>query len=306
MNTWHIFVFSYNRGIYLQNCLDSIKKCNLTIDVTIIDDNSDDEETVNILNALNSTEGFTVVKPSVQENLEKRLGGLYGNMNLAIEIAKKEQKEHVIFIQDDMQFVRKINTDDLTKIELIFEQNQDIQQIQSCFLRRLAKARIKSHLTSVDNGSHLVWDSGSGPHSNFAAVGIYYVPRLTKIHGPFIAGERANNKVAIQNSIKLAQLYQPFMMWLPYSTSYTRKNTKYSTILIEKLANCGFYPINIMSDSTYQRMLENKDNTLPLAEDWLEVPKLSNKIEWSFSAGVINLFARGGFRRVIAKLLWKL
>jgi len=306
MNSWHIFVFSFNRGIFLKNCLDSIKQCGLNIDVTVIDDNSDDPATHKILNTVEMDYGFELIKAEKSKTLEKRLGGLYGNMNMALAISKKKEKDYMLFIQDDMQFVRKVEPEDLSIIEKVFDDFEDIQQIQSCFLKNLMVDRYKSLLSPLKENKCFVLDGNASDHGAFSAVGVFYVPRFEKINGSFVAGERENHKISLRNNVKLAQLKHPFMMWLPYSTTYQSKKLNLKHKIIETIAQCGFYPIDIMDDATYKNMIDNKQEKLPIAEHWLKVDGLSTYPTWCFSAGVINLFARGGLRRKIAKLLWKL
>ena len=306
MNSWHIFVFSFNRGIFLKNCLDSIKQCCLNIDVTVIDDNSDDPATHKILNTVEMNYGFELIKAEKSKTIEKRLGGLYGNMNMALAISKKKDKDYMLFIQDDMQFVRKVEPEDLSIIEKVFDDFDDIQQVQSCFLKNLQIEHYKSHLSHIKANNCFISDNDVDDLSAFSDVGIFCVPRFEQKNEVFLAGERENNKKALQCNVRLAHLERPFMMWLPYGTSYQSKKLNLKHKIIETIAQCGFYPIDIMDDATYQNMIDNEQEKLPIAEHWLKADGLSNYPTWCFSAGVINLFARGGLRRKIAKLLWKL
>ncbi|MFT6835563.1 MAG: glycosyltransferase involved in cell wall biosynthesis [Francisellaceae bacterium] len=306
MEAWHIFVFSYNRGVFLQNCLDSIKKCCLSIDVTVIDDNSDDHKTIEILNDVEFKYEFELIKASNEDIQEKRLGGLYGNMNTALEVAKIKSKKYVIFIQDDMQFVRQLYQSDFDIVEKIFGDFDDIQQVQSCFLKNLQVDHYKEHLTHIKTNNCFISDNDVDDLSAFSDVGIFCVPRFEQNNGVFIAGERENNKKALQCNVRLAHFERPFMMWLPYGTSYQSKKLNLKNKIIETIAQCGFYRIDIMDDATYKNMINNKQKKLPIAEHWLKADGLSNYPTWCFSAGTINLYARGGLRRIIAKLLWKI
>lgn len=306
MNKWHIFLFSFNRGIFLHNCLNSIETCIPDIDVTVIDDNSDDEETKKILEHIESDGKFDVIRPNIANIQKKRLGGLYENMNMAMRIAKEKNKTYVVFIQDDMQFVRKVNLEDLSTVETIFNSFEDIQQIQSCFLKRLGLESYEKKLIYKPNEKCYILDNKADDLSAFSDVGIFHAPRFEGIHKSFAAGERKNNEIALHNNIKLAQLELPFMMWLPYPTSYKRKKLNLKTLIIEKIAQCDFYPIDILQASQWNIMLNNNKSKLPIAETILTSDRLNNVPTWSFSYGVINLFARGGWRRKLALLLWKL
>lgn len=306
MENWHIFVFSFNRSLFLKNCLDSIKKCCSGIDVTVIDDNSDDLETKKVLAKVESGYGFNLVNNDPEDMLEKRLGGLYSNMNLALRVAKGKNKKYVIFIQDDMQFVRKLKREDFNLIESVFSRFSDVQQVQACFLKRLQGDEYYSRLSVVNELPYYFFDSDADDLSAFSDVGVFCTSRLEEKNVKFVAGERANNKLAVRNKMRMVQLQVPFMMWLPYSTTYRSKKLKLKHRVVESIAGCGFYPIDVMNDAACAELVENKAGKFPIAESWLRVKGLENTSTWSFSTGVINLFARGGFRRKLALLLWKL
>ena len=66
-------IFSYNRGHYLKNCVESLRRClpaqSVKTSITIYDDGSNDHETVSLLASI----GETVHIRQRQDN--SRLGG---------------------------------------------------------------------------------------------------------------------------------------------------------------------------------------------------------------------------------------
>ncbi|MGQ8366712.1 glycosyltransferase family A protein [Glaciecola sp. 1036] len=303
---WHIFVFSYNRGIFLQNCLESLKHCADGIDVTIIDDNSDDESTKTILASIPEKFGFELVHPQRQGGKEKRLGGLYSNMNFALKIAKNNDKSFCIFIQDDMQFVRSIQQDDLLNMQNIFHSDEHIIQIQSCFMKAESFHAYEQGMVLHESLECYSWKGAPEGKWYFSDVGVFNIAAFEKHHNTFAIGENLNNEIAQANKTKLVQYRKPFMMWLPFPKSYLRKNTKWKTRIIEKIAGCGFYPIEIFDHQQEQALSNNPKSTYPIAEHFLKVKGLEKYKIWGFSAGIINWYARGGIRRLLALLIWRM
>jgi glycosyltransferase involved in cell wall biosynthesis len=299
---WLIYIFSYNRGEFLDNCISSIIKCCPNIEFKIIDDSSDDLPTKQILDKFASNvidiSSFSITPQ------EERLGGLYSNMNSAFEHARQHNKKFVIFIQDDMQFVRPVNESDLASVERTFNHFPECMQIQSCFLKEISKHLYMKHYHI--NRKQQVFERQSSEVDYFSDVGIFDVERFFKYMGHLSVGEKNNSNIAREKKLTLMQMSKPFMMWLPYPKSYTRQNTKLKTILIEALAGCGYYPYQIMDADQNAHFLAKDISRLPIAERELTSPGLEKYKTWSFSAGVVNLFARGGVRRWLAKLLWKL
>uniref|UniRef100_UPI0011DC7B1D glycosyltransferase family 2 protein n=1 Tax=Haloferax sp. KTX1 TaxID=2600597 RepID=UPI0011DC7B1D len=68
------FIFSFNRGPHLKNCVESVEHCASHSTIVIYDDNSDDPETQRILKKLN--EKHEVRQPGQLQNLSIH-GGLY-------------------------------------------------------------------------------------------------------------------------------------------------------------------------------------------------------------------------------------
>mgnify|MGYP000225467705 CR=1 FL=1 len=112
-----IYVFSYNRGKYLNNLLKSLRLCAAGYDVVIVDDNSDDQYTLSVIEKWKDK--FSVL--TVEDSADIRLGGLYNNMRLAFKDANSRKAVYAMFIQDDMQFTREILDSDLANFEKIFD-----------------------------------------------------------------------------------------------------------------------------------------------------------------------------------------
>lgn len=111
------FVFSYNRGRYLANLLASVNASGWPGPITIVDDRSDDRSTLRVLARARHRPRTRVVVPP-RERTEK-YGGFWANMRLAYE--ELATSRHVMFLQDDLQFVRPITDADITRTVTLIE-----------------------------------------------------------------------------------------------------------------------------------------------------------------------------------------
>ncbi|MHA7881229.1 MAG: glycosyltransferase [Saccharospirillum sp.] len=303
-DSWLIVVFSYNRNVYLNNCLESIRVCASEIDAIIIDDGSTDKATLDVLNKAEFKKHFACFS-SENGSCNKRLGGLYKNMQFAMNYAKENEKKYVIFIQDDMQFVRPVVREDFDSIEKYFY-SKNVFQVNACFMKLLSIDFYREHLLWNIEEKYYEVKVSNGYKVNFSDVGVFSVSRFFQGFNEFENSEFDNNKKAVELGVKRVTMANPFMMWLPFSKSYYRKNSPMKTKIIEFLAGCRFYSISIMSENEIRNLkIRCCRSNLPIAENFLNVTGLTKRSTWAFSAGMINLYARGGIRKKIAKLLWK-
>ena len=145
-------------------------------------------------------------------------------------------------------------------------------------------------------------------NSGFSDVGLFNVERFFELFSDIDMqkGERIKNKYARENGIYMGISLYPFMMWLPYPISFRGKKRDLFQKIIETIGGCGYYPYNIMDSSKINNLLKRDIENRPYAEDWLSVIGLSDVKIWSFTGGVPNLMARGGFRAKLGGLLYKL
>lgn len=129
-------VFSFNRGLLLQNCVRSIRRFYPESDLVIFDDDSGDLETLRVLDQLERS-GCRIVYSDHPAN--QISGDLYRNMNRALRIAAAEGREFVHFMQDDTQFVRR-RPDLAEHVAEIFARRPLAYQVQAHFLKRLGRS----------------------------------------------------------------------------------------------------------------------------------------------------------------------
>lgn len=289
----NIFVFSFNRGIFLENCLTSIERCAGELQTIIIDDGSTDPETIKALSKL--SEKYEVIYPKEGQG-ERKTGGLYGNMNHAMALSRQRGFKRVLFLQDDMQLVRKLKQQDFDLIDRFFLVNKNCIQLQTCFRRSETKENLEAACyVDTSKTALLVYDEMESGKDNFSATGIFDVGRSRDLIGSFVVGEGANSTLCRAKGIKKAYSLYPFMNWLPYPPSYRGKVRSFAHRIVERLGGSGFHPIEYMTETDVGSFINRNPLSIPVAESWLTSKTSPRDDRWSTAGGEYNLVARGGF-----------
>ena len=270
-------VFSFNRGKFLRNCIQSIEKNVPFARILIFDDDSSDSETINILN--NLKQKHTVYQPGYISN--HHLGGLYGNMQSALEACKNEKL--VCYLQDDTQIVRPLLDTDIEHIEHLFLKLPDLGFINPCFIRGINRTRkIRYQYDPVNNVYFRDPDKRSAGRY-FSALLITKPDRLIQSNWTFLSSEPNNSKQAQKLFRPMAYLFSPFAMWLPEVPAYRGKKKTLGLKLAEKKRRCGYYPFKTL---THQQLLALQNRTpdkIPYAEDFLDCEPACPPKPWAYN-----------------------
>ena len=121
-----VAVFSYNRGAYLEFCLASLARNLPHAQVVVYDDLSDDPATKAVLAGLK----VRLVQPSAVARAQH--GGLYVNMARALA---EVETDYLLFLQDDMQIVRRVHDQDFADIAAIFDADPDCGLVSPLFMK---------------------------------------------------------------------------------------------------------------------------------------------------------------------------
>lgn len=221
-NDFAIFVFSNNRGRYLENCILSIKNLTDNIPIHVIDDGSTDQYTLQILSNFSNSFSVSVIKPRKDEKIKNcyRTGGLNSNMALALDYSKEKGYKNVLFIQDDMQLTRKIFKKDLENLKKIFEMNGDKSfMIKTCFFKRKHKDRYRCQVDKSGVG----YNVKKGVRIYFSDTGIFNIKNYFRLHPGMKNNEVENNAVCEQLGLKMPMYVYPFMHWVPYPEAHRGK-----------------------------------------------------------------------------------
>lgn len=257
-------IFSFNRGQFLQNCVQSIERAAPHARIAVFDDNSYDELTRDVLQDISRR--HAVLQPG--NTSTHKLGGLYGNMQSALEHARDEKL--VCFIQDDMQVVRQISEQDVQDISNIFDADPAIAFIQPCFLKGCNRKRDAGTL-QYDAGKKAYFrkDTSQSAGRHFSAVLITRPSRLLEKNWVFARSEPENDLQARQLFGKMGHLYAPIAMWLPEVPAYRGKKKTFALRWAEKKRGVGFFPFDMLSDSQLAALMSRPADVLPVAEDFL-------------------------------------
>lgn len=302
-NVFAIFIFSYNRGKYLENCVLSILTLMDDFPIYIVDDGSKEPYTQQVLNNLSVARNVTQLDLKKNKLVgEKIRGGLYYNMQNALEFARENGIKNVLFIQDDMQITRRVSTDEILLFNEFFKENaENCFMIKTCFLKKRFENRYKLN-SSVYPQFYRV---EKGVRIHFSVIGVFSVANFFKLKNKLEQSEDKNNSYCEANNIFMPLCKLPFMHWLPYPESYRfgRRGLKHR--IIEKLGNAGFHPIKYMNEQDLSNF-SSRDLSLqyPIAEDWLVAP-VKHKV-WSTTGEIGNLVSQGGWKKKAAKLFKRL
>lgn len=275
-----IYIFSYNRGQFLENIIESCKSYAPLATLTVVDDNSSDPATVEFLKKL--PEQVNLIQPNKAEGT--RHGGLYNNMQTALNSA---DSEWVLFIQDDMQLVRPLDESDYQYIEDFFNRFSSQAFLSPVFLKGQRHRRDKRITRiNVDFPSYYR-EYPEKKHSTgltYADVVIAHRKRLLEQDWNFSASERDNAKKAKESFGAMGFMAHPFVMYLPQVPVYRGKVKTLAVKIAEKLA--GSEPkIFIDRDKPFWEQFKSRDLTkLPVAEEYLQCCDSRVKKPYQYSA----------------------
>lgn len=257
-------IFSFNRGRFLRNCVDSIRACVPGASVAIFDDDSDDLETLEYLEEAQSH--CRIIKPREVGRIKH--GGLYLNMQLALE--KFSDQSLVCFLQDDTQVVRPVTRDELSQWYRVMEDNSEIGFIHPCFIRGMDfQKRPVVALEGPSMRTYFRKDMGQSAGVHYSDLLVAMPTRLLGKDWHFFQSEPENDRQAKQLFGPMVYLQDPFAMWLPEVPAYRGKRKTMALKWAERKKQVGFYPFDIWSRTQTCRFLERSVSGVPVAEDLL-------------------------------------
>lgn len=273
----HFCVFSFNRGLFLSNCIESIEACCPGAGITVFDDDSDDPGTKQVL--ADVAQRHRVEQPG--NHSTHRLGGLYGNMQSALEVLGEE--DTLCFLQDDTQLVRPLIDQDLREIEAAFRDKPDLGFISPCFIRGRTLDRGAEFQPDSEHKLYFRKSDQSSAGGHFSALLITKPARLAEAGWRFEGSEPRNDEQAARLFGRMGYLHAPFAMWLPEVPAYRGKKKTLGLKLAEKKRRCGFYPFEILAEEEAGALRQRDPAILPKAEDFLRcIPEEPPK-PWAYN-----------------------
>lgn len=272
-----VCIFSFNRGHFLANAVASVEQCAPWADIAIFDDDSDDPDTVKVLDTLKTR--YPVLQPG--NSSTHKLGGLYGNMQSALEHFRDEPL--LCYLQDDMQMVRHLEATEANEIRQTFADDPDLAFLQPCLLKGQNRER-DSRTLEYDATRKAYFRSASQQSAgrHFSAVCLLQPRRLLEKQWQFQRSEPDNDRQAASLFGRMGHLYAPFAMWLPEVPAYRGKRKTLALRLAEKKRQCGLYPFHPMDAARSEAFRQRDPKILPVAEDFLECEKPTLPQPWSY------------------------
>jgi glycosyltransferase involved in cell wall biosynthesis len=270
------YIFSYNRGRFLEHCVRSVETCAPGAPVTVMDDASDDAETRAVLERL-ATRHEVVIRAGKDQS---KHGGLSANMQAALD---RTDAPRVCFLQDDMQLVRPLVDEDHRAIERWFCERPQAAFLQPAFLKACNDAR---------NQQITRFDAATGCYLRDAAhlsVGVHYsdifiaeTARLKAQGWQFTAREKGNEPQAQRLFGAMGFMFAPFVMWLPSVPAYRGRTKTFAMRRAERRQGCGFHPIRVMSPAAAEQFRRRDPQQLPVAETFLRLETGSLPTPWRY------------------------
>lgn len=268
---------SFNRGEYLKNCVSSIERHVPHSRIAIFDDSSNDPSTRLFLEELKKkydVSGF-------QNRSSSHLGGLYSNMNLAIEYALKKNAKFLFLIQDDQQIVRDFDSRFLNECLEIFESDESICQILPIFF----KGFIPDSLYKKKYEIHRNPDFYRDPAYGIADVGLVHLERIERKQFRFQSSEHQSARSALEAGFKLVHSKNPVFMFTPWPSVHRNISNpvvRFVAHLNQLGVKAGCHPFKPMQHDKIQSLVSRPVEEFPRAEDFLTTYS-SLKKPWWFS-----------------------
>ena len=271
-------VMSYNRGKYLQNCMQSIERHMPGFEAVIFDDHSTDAETVKALRDLSSRHKIVDCKAGSAGDR----GGLHANMNRALELAIHDDYRFVLFLQDDMQFVRDIDDDLIDNVNAIFGADEKLAQVNVMFFKGYwPKAVMQSRIGIQREVGYYYHIPSAGWNCGIADSGITSLERICEKGFRYQDSEASSIVTAQSLDLHRADCRDPIMMFTPWpgttSRSYSEKISlkRIAREMLVKMQEYGAstdcHPFLPMSAESIARLKQRPIEEYPIAERYLSV-----------------------------------
>jgi len=262
-NELEVAIFSYNRGQYLKNCIESITKNLPEVKVTVFDDYSDDPYTVSYLKQL----GDKVILGADGKTM--RHGNLYKNMQMALDLSSQR---FLLFLQDDIQVVRAITTQDINNIDAIFS-DPDIAFLRPQFMKQGDGQRNIGLLTPSEKIRAYIpkdeYKKGTFGHS-YCDVVLCDINTLKKRGWKFLEGERANQIQAHGMFKYMPFMADSFVFYCPEVPCYRDKKLFLASKLVQNKLEGNISAFKVFSEDKNNKFTHRNINIWPIAEDFLE------------------------------------
>lgn len=274
------FIFSYNRGPHLKNCIESIEQCAKSAEIVVYDDASNDPETQAILQDIGLRHEVRIIHDKKSVNAH---GSLYTNMQHAI--SSVEDDKIIFFLQDDTQLIREIRSEDVDFINGYFEEFPNTGFIAPVFQKKIVRKKVLDRFIynkekRVYLCEHVSKKEVAGTY--YSDISITTSKRLKEADWKFYSGEYDNEVQAKEKFTKMGYMHAPIAMWLPNAPAYRNKKKGMVFSFAEKINKAGLYSYNYMTENEVKKLCERPSDELPMAESHLSIRDKRLTMPWIF------------------------
>ena len=266
-----IAIMSYNNGRHLHLAVASAKYSASGVYICIFDDNSDCHVTVNVIKQLSDDLHIFYSERKIKD---KFTGRLYDNMNLAVDTAIKLGFDYILFVQDDQQFVRRLDAEFYKDITNIFTHDKNIAEVSVRFFFNDRYEGSNKFIYDVYN--RLYYQPGDHMFK-MVDVGIFSIDRLNERGFRFIFDETNYGMLANELGMRLCFYKNPVITFSPWPSS-----PKNDPNLAQQY-NPGVHPIRYMTDDEVRLFCSRPGSVYPVAEKFLEAVEPIRQNWWFLS-----------------------
>ncbi len=274
-----VAIFSYNRGAYLKNCVDSLQRNLPGVRFTVYDDGSDEPDTVAYLQSLGDHVRH------MKSAGEDRHGGYYNNMQAALE---GTQADYLLMLQDDLQVVRPFAQEDLSKVHRIFEQSPTTVFLSPLFMKGSKRAYFQQRYQADAELRCYRWtadpqETDKVPQK-YADIAVLHVARLRQSGWQFAASEQANGALADQLFGDMVQVAEPWVFYVPEEPAYRGRVLTLGAKLAVRMAGNQVKSFIDMSPQASQAFAQRDLSVYPFAEDFVDTVDPAVRKPYKFNA----------------------
>jgi glycosyltransferase involved in cell wall biosynthesis len=274
-----VAIFSYNRGDYLKNCVESLQRNLPGVRFTVYDDGSDEPGTVAYLQSLG--EHVRHMKSAGDD----RHGGYYNNMQAALDAT---QADYLLMLQDDLQVVRPFAQEDLSRIDQVFAQSPTTVFISPLFMKGSKRAYFQQRYQPDAGLRCYRWsadpqESGKVPQK-YADIAVLNVARLRQSGWRFAGSEEANGAQADQLFGDMVQVAEPWVFYVPEEPAYRGRVLTFGAKLAVKMAGNQVKSFRDMSAQASAAFAQRNLNVYPFAEDFVDTVDPTVRKPYKFNA----------------------
>lgn len=274
-----VAIFSYNRGDYLKNCVESLRRNLPGVRFTVFDDGSDEPGTVAYLQSLG--EHVRHMKSAGDD----RHGGYYNNMQAALDAT---QADYLLMLQDDLQVVRPFAQEDLFKIDQVFAESPTTVFISPLFMKGSKRAYFQQRYQPDAGLRCYRWsadpqESGKVPQK-YADIAVLHVARLRESGWRFEGSEEANGALADRLFGDMVQAAEPWVFYVPEEPAYRGRVLTLGAKLAVKMAGNQVKSFRDMSEQASAAFAQRNLSVYPFAEDFVDTVDPTVRKPYKFNA----------------------